>query len=310
MSYWHRNWQKIILVLFPCAAYNLYFLFLLPQVNKQYLFYLDFLMAICIAIYIGYDWKRDKHRQDMLALYEQDKRALEEELQKEYEENCELQDYIARWCHEVKIPLSASLLMTEKMEDAFLRSNLQEQLERIRLQLNGALLGCKVQSKLFDLQIHPTNLLECVKTSIHNNQFFLIRNNFIIEMKSESMKNIQVYSDKAWLVYILDQMIQNAVKYQKNKEAPVLKIGADTVDKKVCLWIEDNGEGIKESDIRRIFDKGFTGSNYHNGKYKSTGMGLYMVSLIGNRLGHAIEVESEYGSYTRFTILFSDKNVR
>ena len=68
--------------------------------------------------------------------------------------------------------------------------------------------------------------------------------------------------------------------------------------------MEDNGEGIQEKDIRRIFEKGYTGSNYHNGKYKSTGMGLYMVSRIIDRLGHEIWVESEYGRYTRFCIVF------
>ena len=66
--------------------------------------------------------------------------------------------------------------------------------------------------------------------------------------------------------------------------------------------MEDNGDGICEKDLRRIFEKGYTGTNYHNGRYKSTGMGLYMVSLILDKLGHDIQVESTYGQYTRFTI--------
>ena len=52
----------------------------------------------------------------------------------------------------------------------------------------------------------------------------------------------------------------------------------------VTLWIEDNGEGIAQCDIRRVFEKGFTGRNYHNGKYKSTGMGLYLAAQIAKRL--------------------------
>ena len=67
--------------------------------------------------------------------------------------------------------------------------------------------------------------------------------------------------------------------------------------------MEDYGEGIKDSDIRRIFEKGFTGSSYHNGKYRSTGLGLYMAAKIAARLGHQIQVESRYGEYTRFCIL-------
>ena len=69
------------------------------------------------------------------------------------------------------------------------------------------------------------------------------------------------------------------------------------------LYVEDFGEGIRNSDMGRIFEKGFTGSNHHNGKYRSTGMGLYMAAKIAARLGHDIAVESEYGKYTRFGIV-------
>ena len=68
----------------------------------------------------------------------------------------------------------------------------------------------------------------------------------------------------------------------------------------MTLWVEDRGQGIQKQDMERIFEKGYTGSNYHNGKYKSTGMGLYMVSQIVQKLGHEIRVESKYGEYTRF----------
>ncbi|MDD6812040.1 MAG: sensor histidine kinase [Lachnospiraceae bacterium] len=307
-----RSLGKAVLMCVPCIAYNLYFLFLLPQVNRQYLFYLDFLMGVGILLFLSIDWRKEQKKQDIFIQLQKETKDLEEQLHKRWEENCELQDYIAKWCHEIKIPLTASLLMIEKIEDTSIHKGMQEQLERIRLQLNGALLGCKVQGHLFDLQIHETNLLECVKASIHNNQFFFIRNHFQIEIQTEILQEIWIYSDKAWLVYILDQLLQNAVKYRKKEngvetENPVLKIGADRKDKTVCLWVEDNGEGIKENDIRRIFDKGYTGSNYHNGQYKSTGMGLYMVSLICERLGHSIEVESKYSSYTKFTIGFEQE---
>ena len=71
----------------------------------------------------------------------------------------------------------------------------------------------------------------------------------------------------------------------------------------VTLWIEDNGEGIAQCDIRRVFEKGFTGRNYHNGKYKSTGMGLYLAAQIAKRLEHELSIESVYGEYTRFCVM-------
>jgi len=158
-----------------------------------------------------------------------------------------------------------------------------------------------------DLQIERISLEACVKASIKNNRFFLIQKKFTIDIQVE---NILVYSDFAWLVYILDQLLGNAAKYA-SKEQPQLKIWAGKESKEaeqVCLFIEDNGEGIKDSDIRRVFEKGFTGQNYHNGKYKSTGMGLYLVQKVADKLEHKISVESVFGKYTRFCIALRAEN--
>ena len=300
-----------------CLAYNLYFLFLLPQVDLAYLVYLDVLIASCLltAVTVRYIRFRtaEKHKKDLLAgeyliwqeckemenmdIIRHDITILEEKFCEQFDLNCELQDYIARWCHEVKTPLAASVLLLEKMEDTEEKRELQEQIERINLQLRSALLGCKLQGSLFDLQVGRVNLAECVRASLRNNQFFLIRKRIELEIQVEDRA---VYTDKSWMVYVLDQLIDNSVKYCG--EDPVIRIWERQEGNQVMLHVEDNGEGIRESDIRRIFEKGYTGNNYHNGKYKSTGMGLYMVSAILEKLGHAIQVESVCGKYTRFTI--------
>lgn len=57
----------------------------------------------------------------------------------------------------------------------------------------------------------------------------------------------------------------------------------------------------------RIFEKGFTGQNHHNGQYKSTGMGLYMVEKVISQLGHSIEVDSVFQEFTRVHITFQDQ---
>lgn len=317
MKYLKKNQKWIGLILFLCLAYNLYFVFLLRDTHIQKLLYLDMLAALLVVIVTGLDaygyYTKEKEKSTLLQadyvicrefgplenmeVAEHDVDVLEEQLREQFDLNCGLQDYIAKWCHEVKLPLAASLLMNEKIQDAALRTSQKEQLERIRQQLNGALLGCKVHSRLFDLKVRAVDLLECVRASIHNNQYFLIQNQFEIQIHVEP---VQVYTDGAWFVYVLDQLVQNAMKYAR--ENPVLKIWSVQDKDKVRLAVEDHGEGIAQSDIRRIFERGYTGSNHHNGRYKSTGMGLYMVSQILGRLGHEIAVESEYGAYTRFQI--------
>lgn len=317
MNYLKKRGGQILFCLFLCLSYNLYFLFLLPEVKKEYLIYLDVLLAVSGLLFWGIDAFRFKKRQSRkkellqteMLLYqeypemedfdvaEHDVRILQDQLKEQFDANCDLEDYIAKWCHEAKIPLAAALLMNERIEDDRLRSSMKEQLERMNQQLKSALLGCKIQSRLFDIQIRRIGLLDCVKASLRNNQFFFIKHHFQIELDVE---DCFVYTDQNWLVYILDQIISNAIKYAK--EQPVLKIWSRHSEEAVRLFLEDHGEGIRESDMRRIFEKGYTGSSHHNGKYKSTGMGLYMAKKIAGKLGHKILAESDWGHYTRFIL--------
>lgn len=289
-------------------VYNIYFIWLLPHIELQYLVYLDILVLTGLLAGSWYGFWNFRKRQSRGEAVAEETELLREELKRQFDMNCDLQDYIARWCHEVKIPLSAAILMTEKMGDDGDRSAqgqpdigvkqaLQEQLERIRQLLANALLGCKIQSSLFDLQIRPVSLAECVRASLHNNQFFLVQKHFEPDIRVGEEK---VYTDKEWLVYILDQLVSNAVKYVGDRAVLIIYGDASR------LVVEDRGVGIREEELRRIFEKGFTGSNYHNGQYKSTGMGLYMAKRIAEKLGHGLTAESVYGEYTRFTITFAD----
>lgn len=317
MKYLYKNrlWLSVLAIL--VLSFNMYAVFLMRSANMQQMLYLDVLLGTLLLTVTGIDacmyYKkqavkkellhcghvicRELQQEEGLEVAEHDVRVLEAQLKEQFDKNCDLQDYIAAWCHEVKLPLSASMLMNEKIDDLTLRMAQKEQLETVRQQLNGAMLGCKVQSSLFDLQVCAADLLQCVKTAIHNNQYFLIRNHFEVILQVEPLN---VYTDPSWFVYVLDQLIQNSMKY--SAQAPVLKIQSVQKGREVSLIVEDHGEGILQSDIRRIFERGYTGSNHHNGKYKSTGMGLYMAAQILEKLGHAIAVESEYGVYTRFQI--------
>lgn len=324
-AYFKKSLRYLFLALLLLLGCNFYF-FLLPwEKNYTYLIYFDILSAMIILIFIVPDFlkchklQEEKRRLlqseglicqepeleklDDSEIIRHDIQILQKQLQEQFEQNCDLQDYIARWCHEVKIPLSACLLINEKNQNTQVRSGMKEQLERINQLLNSALLSCKLQSSLLDIQIRPVDLSETVRTSIRNNQFFLIQKHFRLDIRIDP---VTVYSDREWIVYVLDQLISNSVKYAGDSTEPVLTIRSHRRGSSVIFSLEDNGEGIKDCDLRRIFEKGFIGSNRHNGEHKSTGMGLYMVSLILEKLGHSIQAESEYGRYTRFSITFQD----
>ncbi|MBQ7076909.1 MAG: sensor histidine kinase, partial [Lachnospiraceae bacterium] len=99
----------------------------------------------------------------------------------------------------------------------------------------------------------------------------------------------------------------NTIKYRDEEKVLEISVSANKVKDKTELIYEDNGTGISKEDLPRIFEKSFTGSNGRETQ-KSTGMGLYIVKNLCDRLGHTIRAESEKGKYTRFTITFADND--
>lgn len=313
-------------------CYHLYFFYLLPDADNRYLWYLDVLAAVSLFIFLFLELltahRKEKYIKELLTadtlilpqlpdwanreLIEHDNRILSRQIDMQFRINCDLQDYVAKAVHEIKVPLSACMLVAENLPETADREEMLWQLNRINVQLRLSLLGVKVQSCLFDVQIRPVRLSDIVKTALHNNQFFLINMHFNIQVK---VWDEIIHTDASYLVYVLDQLFSNAIKY--SGENPYLSIESlrdgirknDTANgeaDRIKLIIEDHGEGIIKEDLERIFQKGYTGHNHRNGRYKSTGMGLYLAKEICRRLGCEISVESEYGCYTRFTITFPD----
>ena len=301
-------------------SFHFYFLFL-TDTDLADLIYLDVLLVLGIGSFLAYDdWCDRRHIQQkerllekeelispLLAPYldqevlEHDLTVLRKEIDACYDLDHEKEDEMAKWVHEIKIPLAALGLLCEKVTDLKLRTEIKEQIERINQSLASMLVSLRLTSPVLVVQIKPVSLATCVKTSIKNNQFFLIRNQFEIHLGN--LEEV-VYTDQQWLIYVLDQLIANAIKYAE--DSPYLVFESVRQEKGIALKIIDHGEGIRVEDISRIFEKGYTGMNKHNGMYKSTGMGLYFVHKILTHLGHGIEVTSQIGGPTCFTIHFMD----
>ena len=102
----------------------------------------------------------------------------------------------------------------------------------------------------------------------------------------------------------LNQIIQNSVKYKKQEGTTEIELYAKQGKDNVILHIKDNGIGIKRSEISRIFEKGFTGTNGRLQNKKSTGIGLYLCKKLCDKLGIAIEVESDENKGTEIKLVF------
>ena len=111
-----------------------------------------------------------------------------------------------------------------------------------------------------------------------------------------------VLTDEKWLVFVLEQLLSNALKYTPSGSISL------SVEAPLTLVIEDTGIGIAAEDLPRICEKGFTGYNGRTDK-KATGLGLYLCRRILYKLSHALSIESQPGKGTRVSIGLESKEI-
>ena len=250
-------------------------------------------------------------RQIYDALYEINK-SMNEHV-KAYRQNVEdYKDYIEMWVHEVKLPLASLTLIVHNMEtDDGTRRKLKEQLMRLDNYADQILYYVRSENASADYQFRKTALKSVVAATAQKNRSLLQERD--ISFSTHDLE-VEVLTDSKWLEFMINQILGNSVKYMKQDRGGQIEIFGSEEKDQTILHIRDNGIGIKEADLPRIFDKSFTGDNGRTSA-KSTGMGLYIVKKLCDQMGHKISVESEEGVYTEVKIaigasLDSYKSVR
>ncbi len=233
------------------------------------------------------------------ALYEINKsmnenvKSLEEHLQ-------DFKEYIEMWIHEVKIPLSTLVLISNNHKDQFDKKT-KLQLKRLENYVEQVLYYVRSENAEKDYLIKEIDVSKVIKNVGLKNMDDLLENkiDYIVENV-----HYKILTDSKWLEFILGQIVNNSIKYKRNIDHSYIKIFVQEQEEKTTLVIEDNGIGIKKSDLKQVFDKSFTGEN---GRYtnKSTGMGLFIAKNMCKKLGHKIEIESIYNEYTKVYITFA-----
>ena len=233
------------------------------------------------------------------ALYEIDK-SMNENVRIEKEQLLDNKEYIEMWIHEVKRPL-ASLVLTLNNQKNILDRKTKNILKRLEDYVDQVLYYVRSENAEKDYFIKEVDLSKVIKNVGIKNMDDLLDNKveFIVDKT-----NYKVFTDSKWLEFILNQIINNSIKYKRNIDNSYIKIYVKDTINTTTLIIEDNGIGIKSSDIRQVFDKTFTGTNGRE-KTTSTGMGLYIAKNLCKKLGHKIEIESKENEYTRVFITFA-----
>ena len=239
------------------------------------------------------------------ALYEINKSMNEFTKNLEYQVE-DFKEYIEMWIHEVKIPLSALILISNNHKDKF-DKKMSVQLKRLEDYVDQVLYYARSENAEKDYLIKEIRLSKVIKNVGLKNMDELLENKIDYIVDHATTTNVSVLTDSKWLEFILGQIINNSIKYKKEIEDSYIKIQAFDEKNQTTLIIEDNGIGIKESDLKQVFDKTFTGENGRI-KGKSTVMGLFISKNMCEKLGHKIEIESVENQYTRIYITFAKNN--
>ena len=215
-------------------------------------------------------------------------------LQEDYKE------YIEMWIHEIKIPIATSKMIIENNKNEVTES-IDEELQKIENYIEQALYYARSNTVEKDYYIKKCNIENIVNEVIKKNKAVLIGEK--ISINTHNLENY-VNTDSKWISFILNQIVQNSIKYRKNDVQSYIEFYTKKSKENIILYIKDNGMGIKKGEIANVFEKGFTGTNGRMLNKKSTGIGLYLCKKLCDKLGIAIELASAYGENTEVKLIF------
>lgn len=225
-------------------------------------------------------------------------KAMLEEIGKYKNMQEEYREYIELWVHEIKTPIASSMLTAHNnMSNAMAR--ISDELSRIESFVEQVLFYSRSNNVEKDYIINEINLKKLCFDILKKNSKLFIHNKIGVETEN---LDVVVLSDAKWLGFILNQILTNSVKYSDKPNAGI-KISAQKNENNIVLSIEDNGVGINKSELSKIFDKGFTGTNGRKNE-RSTGMGLYICKKLCDKLGLAINAFSQFNKGTTINITF------
>jgi hypothetical protein len=218
------------------------------------------------------------------------------------EEGCkrytDLMDYYTLWVHQIKTPIAASQLLVQDVTDRNIRSLLEQEIFKIDAYTHLVLQYLRLENFHDDLQLKQVALEQLVKEVVRKYSLFFIQKGLTINL---DYLDVKVISDEKWLLVIIEQILSNSLKYTKSG-------GIEIYFKDNTLYLKDSGIGIKDSDILRVFERGFSG---YNGRLtqQSSGLGLYLSKKIADQLGHDISISSQVGQGTTVSIHFQKKKL-
>lgn len=233
--------------------------------------------------------------QELIYLAQEERRERIAQLMRE---KGDITDYFTLWAHQIKTPIAAMRLLLQQevgdIEQVYQqRKECEGELFKIEQYVEMVLQYLRLNSTVNDFVLQEYVLDDMIRQAIHKYAPMFIRKKLSLHYEAI---NTKVVTDEKWVVFVLEQILSNAIKYTAEGSVSIYMEGGNLV-------IADTGIGILAEDLPRVFEKGYTGYNGRTDK-KASGIGLYLCKQILEKLGHKVYVESEPGKGTQVKLMF------
>lgn len=216
--------------------------------------------------------------------------------------------FISACIHNLKTPITVSNLVLQRLEAEEISK--EEAIEELKKQnkrtidsLDMILDTERITEFAYDYTPEAIDLKLEVEKIINENKSSFIYSHIYPVLSGE---NKLVYTDSKWNKVLINQIISNALKYSKDALDKHIYFDITTENDYVVLKIKDQGIGIQEYDLPKVFEPFFTGDNGRK-DFNSSGIGLYLCKLICDKLNHKITIESEPSKGTTVIISYLAK---
>tara|TARA_R110002051_G_scaffold171982_2_gene242409 strand:+ start:14757 stop:19334 length:4578 start_codon:yes stop_codon:yes gene_type:complete len=242
------------------------------------------------------------------------RKEVEEALETQFVElkktNSELDSFVYSASHELRAPLASVLgliqltLLEEQEPQLKLHLNMMEK-SIVRLDDFIKDIIEYSRNKHVDIKLETINFINLIENSIES--LWYLENTSKINIDIAVNEAIEFVSDSKRISILLNNFISNAIKYHDlNKNSPSIWISVKTSKKEAVIIIKDNGVGIDNDQLDKIFDMFYRVSS----KVMGTGIGLFIVKEVLAKLNGTITVKSKIGEGSIFTLKIPNESNR
>ncbi len=284
--------QGKFLFLFVIFSLTFLSIFILADLDMNFYFLALQIISFFILVYLAINFS--KYKEELIIKDKYEALLFENKsLRSDFISNKkDLEEYFLMWAHQIKTPITVAKLILNKKTDEDSK-RLKEEIFYIEEYTNMAINYLKISSRGPDMDLDYVDLDEIVKEILKKYSIIFI--NKKISLNYEPI-NRKIISDSKLLSIMLEQIIANALKYTEKGSISITY----SMDR---LRVRDAGIGIRSEDLRKIFDRGYSGFNGRVNQ-KSSGLGLYLVRKIGQILNIKVEVESTLNVGSEFSLIF------